>query len=72
MPLFLVLSDIRGLVVQTNPPSDSPIFFHVVPGFFWEAVIRDCNGMGGCSAHAVESGMFKCQARSEQLISTVP
>jgi len=72
MRFFLVLSDIRGLVIEANPPTDLPILFHVMPGFFWEALARNCNGMAGCSARAVESGILKCQALSEQLISTVP
>lgn len=67
MPLFLVLSD-----METNPPADLPVFFHVVPGIFWEMLTGNRNGMGGCSARAVESGIFKCQALSEQLISTIP
>lgn len=71
MPLFLVLSDIRDLVMETNLPGDLSVFFHIVPGFFWRTLTRSPNGMGGCSVHAVESGIFKCQALSEQLISTV-
>lgn len=49
---------------------------HILPHSAWisfaEAVSRNSNGMGACSAHAVESDILKCQALSEQLISTVP
>lgn len=56
MPLFLEFSDFIVLVIETNPPVDLPVFFHVVCGFFWETLTRNCSDMEGCLDHAVESG----------------
>lgn len=56
MTLLLEFSGFMVLVIETNLPVDLSIFFHVVRGFFWETLSRNCSDMEGCLAHAVESG----------------